>query len=185
MQYRWETSSQLSRCITFPSSLWNCWQHGTPAYGRARQRQSAFIKGRCLHDNFLLVRQVAKRMHPRECPGALLKRDISRAFDSLSWAFLFEVLQQKGFSLRWRRWIVILLYSSSSEVRCARKENHPCPRLTAGRPNLSSPICYRHGFSLCVGHDRISIRCLFFAAGNHTSLVPLNFCRRYRSLCDD
>ena len=52
--------------------------------------QSAFILGRNLHDNFVLVRQVARRINCRKESGVLLKLDISRAFDSLDWAFLFE-----------------------------------------------------------------------------------------------
>ena len=76
--------------------------------------QSAFIKGRNLHDNFLLVRQVARSLHHRRAKGVLLKLDISRAFDSLSWPFLFEVLRAKGFSSTWRSWISILLRTASS-----------------------------------------------------------------------
>ena len=51
--------------------------------------QSAFVKGRHLHDNFLLVRQVARKIHARRQPGVFLKLEISRAFDSLSWPLLF------------------------------------------------------------------------------------------------
>ena len=46
--------------------------------------QSAFIKGRVLHDNFLMVRHVARRIHARRAPGMFLKLDISKAFDKLS-----------------------------------------------------------------------------------------------------
>ena len=59
--------------------------------------QSAFISGRSLHDNFLLVRQVARKIHACKIPGVFLKLDISKVFDSLSWPFLFEVLRSKGF----------------------------------------------------------------------------------------
>lgn len=58
--------------------------------------QSAFIRGHNLHDNFLLVRRVAKRLHNWKIIGNLLKLDISCAFDLLSCVFLFDVLQQKG-----------------------------------------------------------------------------------------
>ena len=88
-----------------------------PCMGELVQvNQSAFFKGRCLHDNFLLVRQMARRLHQRKAKGVLLKLDISRAFDSLSWPFLFEVLRAKGFSEVWLSWLTTLLSSASSRV---------------------------------------------------------------------
>jgi hypothetical protein len=78
--------------------------------------QSAFIRGRSLHDNFMLVRQVARRINSKRWPGVLLKLDISRAFDSLSWAFLMEVLRKLGFSERFLRWVALMLYTASTKV---------------------------------------------------------------------
>ena len=78
--------------------------------------QSVFIKGRNLHDNFLLVRQVARSLHRRKSKGVMLKLDISKAFDSLSWPFLFEVLQAKGFSETWLSCISTLLSTAHSRV---------------------------------------------------------------------
>ncbi|KAM0899969.1 hypothetical protein ACQ4PT_020948 [Festuca glaucescens] len=63
--------------------------------------QPAFIKGRNLHDNFILVRQMARRINSRKEVVVLLKLDISRAFDSLSWSFLLEVLRRMGFPDGW------------------------------------------------------------------------------------
>ena len=51
--------------------------------------ESAFICGGHLHDNFLLVRQVVRKIHVRKEADVFLKLDISRAFDSLAWPFLF------------------------------------------------------------------------------------------------
>ena len=62
--------------------------------------QSAFIKGRCIHDNFVLVQQTAKFLHQQKQPRILLKLDISKAFDSVSWPFLLEILEKRGFSPR-------------------------------------------------------------------------------------
>jgi hypothetical protein len=78
--------------------------------------QSAFVKGRSLHDNFILVRQVARKINLRKQKGVLLKLDIARAFDSLSWAFLFEVLSHMGFSETFCNWLAILLRTATTRV---------------------------------------------------------------------
>nr|XP_051201783.1 uncharacterized protein LOC127315326 [Lolium perenne] len=78
--------------------------------------QSAFIRGRCLHDNFMLVRQVARRINTRRQTGLLLKLDLSRAFDTMSWSFLFEVLRHMGFGDLFLRWIGILLQTANTRV---------------------------------------------------------------------
>ncbi|KAM0904438.1 hypothetical protein ACQ4PT_017999 [Festuca glaucescens] len=78
--------------------------------------QSAFVRGRCLHDNFVLVRQVARRVNQKKVPGVLLKLDLSRAFDSMSWAFPFEVLRRRGFGALFLKWIALLLYMANTRV---------------------------------------------------------------------
>ena len=55
--------------------------------------QSAFVKGRSLHDNFMLVQSMARRLHALKNPTILLKLDISKAFDSVQWPFLLEVME--------------------------------------------------------------------------------------------
>jgi len=59
--------------------------------------QSAFIKGRFILDNFMLVQHTTKFLHQQKQPRILLKLDITKAFDSVSWPFLLEVLQSLGF----------------------------------------------------------------------------------------
>lgn len=60
--------------------------------------QSAFIKGRQIHDNFRSVHLAAKHLHARRCKSILLKVDIAKAFDTVNWQFLLELLQHIGFS---------------------------------------------------------------------------------------
>ena len=62
--------------------------------------QSAFIVGRCIHDNFLLVQQTTRHLHNLKQPRVMLKLDIARAFDSVSWAFLLDTLRHLGFGRR-------------------------------------------------------------------------------------
>lgn len=78
---------------------------------------SAFIKGRCIQDNFLLVQQTTKYLHQQKLSHVLLKLDITKAFDSMSWLpFLLEILKHWRFRNRWFSTISSLLYSSSTKV---------------------------------------------------------------------
>ena len=78
--------------------------------------QSAFIKRRCIQDNFLYVRNLARAYHRTKTPALLLKMDISKAFDSVSWEYIFELLEARGFPQRWRDWLALIFTSSTSSV---------------------------------------------------------------------
>jgi hypothetical protein len=64
--------------------------------------QSAFIKGRFIKDNFMQVQQTSRFLHQQNRACLLFKLDITKAFDSVSWPSLIEVLQALGFGQVWR-----------------------------------------------------------------------------------
>jgi len=76
--------------------------------------QNAFIKGRFIQDNFMLVQQTARYLHQQKQARVLLKLDITKAFDSVSWPFLLEVLRKLGFGQIWCDIVSGLLSSSST-----------------------------------------------------------------------
>jgi mannosylglycoprotein endo-beta-mannosidase len=78
--------------------------------------QSAFIKKRNIHDNFLYVRNLTRRFHRTKTSALLLKLDISKAFDSVRWDYLLSVMQHRGFPTRWQNWVTTLLSSSSLRI---------------------------------------------------------------------
>jgi len=96
-----------------------------------RNNQSAFIKGRCIHDNFTTVSLTCKWLHARRFPCLLIKVDIAKAFDSVSWPFLLELLRHIGFPQRWTDLLSILLSSASTKV------------LVNGRPGRR--LCHARG----------------------------------------
>ena len=78
--------------------------------------QSAFIKGRFILDNFMLVHHTTRFLHQQKQARILLKLDITKAFDSVSWPFSLEVLQQLGFGPIWCDIISGLLCSSTTQI---------------------------------------------------------------------
>lgn len=57
--------------------------------------QSAFVRGRRIHDNFMFVQQMVRLLHKNKKEAhILLKLNISKAFDSVSWSFLLEILSR-------------------------------------------------------------------------------------------
>jgi hypothetical protein len=78
--------------------------------------QSTFIEQRSIQDNFLYTQNLVRALHHTKEPGLFLKLDIAKAFDSVRWDFLTEVMEQFGFGPRWRDWVTALLVSASTAV---------------------------------------------------------------------
>jgi hypothetical protein len=80
------------------------------------KNQNAFIRARSIQDNFKYVQRAAVLIRKSKVPMLLLKLDISKAFDTLSWPFLIELLRARGFGQRWCRWISALLSTATSRI---------------------------------------------------------------------
>lgn len=48
------------------------------------------MQKQCIHDNFLHVQNLVKELHRTSRHGLFLKLDISKAFDSVGWAYLLD-----------------------------------------------------------------------------------------------
>jgi hypothetical protein len=62
------------------------------------------------------VRGLARHYHRTKTLACLFKLYISKAFDTVSWEYLLEMLSHRGFSSRWTDWLAKILSSSSSVV---------------------------------------------------------------------
>ncbi|GKV02210.1 hypothetical protein SLEP1_g14669 [Rubroshorea leprosula] len=71
--------------------------------------QSAFVPGRMIQDNILVAHEAFHSLKLRRnkgCPYMAVKLDIRKAYDSVRWSFLQDVLRAFGFCERWVQWIM-------------------------------------------------------------------------------
>ncbi|KAL3524881.1 hypothetical protein ACH5RR_013253 [Cinchona calisaya] len=67
--------------------------------------QNAFIPGRNITDNVLLMNEIVRNYHRAEGkPRAVIKVDIMKAYDTLNWRFLFIAMKYLGFPEKFIRW---------------------------------------------------------------------------------
>jgi hypothetical protein len=86
--------------------------------------QSAFVRGRNIHDNFILVQHMVKSLHKKKEAHVLLNLDMCTAFDSVSWSFLLEIMTKIGFVQRWLD-LICLILSTSTQVLVNREPGDP------------------------------------------------------------
>jgi hypothetical protein len=55
-------------------------------------------------------------MWKRKIPKILLNLDISKAFDTVAWPFLLELMRAWGFGRKWCDWIALLISTASTRI---------------------------------------------------------------------
>eukprot|EP00253_Pinus_taeda_P019391 PITA_19391 len=74
--------------------------------------QSSYVEGRQITDGIILTHEIIHSLKQTKKPGMLLKIDLSKAFDSISWDYMQKILRAFGFANAWIRWISNLISSS-------------------------------------------------------------------------
>lgn len=74
------------------------------------ENQSGFIKGRLIMKNVLLAQEIAQNISKYNKGGnIIIKLDMAKAYDRMSWSFLQAVLLKFGFATTWVDWIMRLI----------------------------------------------------------------------------
>ncbi|XP_042483480.1 uncharacterized protein LOC122063840, partial [Macadamia integrifolia] len=81
------------------------------------EEQGAFQKGKVIQTNISLASELANLMFEGTRGGGMgIKIDIQKAFDTISWSFLFKVLKKFGFPDTWIDWLHQILRTSRISV---------------------------------------------------------------------
>ncbi|GJW67965.1 RNA-directed DNA polymerase, eukaryota, reverse transcriptase zinc-binding domain protein [Tanacetum coccineum] len=95
------------------------------------KNQSAFIPNRHIHDNIMLAQELFKGYDRKMGPKRVaLKVDIQKAYDTVNWQFLEDILRGFGFHNRMVEWIMKCVTTTSFSV-CVNGES--CGYFKGGR----------------------------------------------------
>lgn len=78
--------------------------------------QTGFQKNRQMAESYIYAQQILQHSKKNNVPLALLKLDIKKAFDTISWEFILRIMQQLGFPVQWIQWIHDAVLQGSSQV---------------------------------------------------------------------
>lgn len=78
--------------------------------------QTGFLKGRSISENFVYATELIQCCYQRKAPTLVLKLDFAKAFDSVDWDALMNMLMARGFPSLWCDWMKELLQTSKSAV---------------------------------------------------------------------
>ena len=78
--------------------------------------QNAFVEGRQILDAVLIANELVDSSLRRKKCGLVCKLDIEKAYDSISWEFLYKVLDKMGFGSRWLSWMKWCISTASFSI---------------------------------------------------------------------
>ncbi|XP_043717741.1 uncharacterized protein LOC122665656 [Telopea speciosissima] len=81
------------------------------------EEQGAFQKGKIIFSNIGVASELTNMMKAKSFGESLgLKLDVQKAYDTLEWQFLFDVLEKFGFHAKWIYWIHQILDSTRLSI---------------------------------------------------------------------
>ena len=77
--------------------------------------QTGFIAGRYIGENTRLIYDIMDHTEQNNLPGLLLLVYFEKAFDSVSWSFIYKVLEYFGFGQSIISWVK--LFNNNAKLR--------------------------------------------------------------------
>lgn len=80
------------------------------------ENQSAFIGGRQFLDRIVVLNEAIHEARWRKMRSFIFKIDFERAYDSVSWGFLDDMMVLLNFNLKWRAWTKECVSTTTTSV---------------------------------------------------------------------
>nr|GEV35383.1 RNA-directed DNA polymerase, eukaryota [Tanacetum cinerariifolium] len=107
------TNDEIKRAV------WDCGTYKAPGpdgFTFVNEVQSAFIADRQILDGPFILNEVIQWCKSKHKQALIFKVDFEKAYDSVRWDFLDEVLRKFGFGNKWCKWIQCFLRSSRGSI---------------------------------------------------------------------
>ncbi|XP_016178837.1 uncharacterized protein LOC107621322 [Arachis ipaensis] len=154
--------------------------------GLVGETQSAFVKGRKIHDGALIACETVHWLKLRKKEAAIIKLDFQKAYDRVKWSFVDIVLQKMGFGSRWRAWVMECVGTASIIIGEAVRNGRISSLLVGGDNIELSHIQFANDTILFCPPEEESVknykrllRCFELMSGlsinfDKSSLIPIN-----------
>lgn len=86
--------------------------------------QTAFVKSRSMMESFLVTRELLTFCTKKKLPSVLYMVDFEKAFDTVNWCYLINILVERGFPPRWVAVVLNILSLFSSMVKVNGSQTH-------------------------------------------------------------
>ncbi|KAK1258252.1 hypothetical protein QJS04_geneDACA012762 [Acorus gramineus] len=107
--------------------------------------QTAFVKGQNISHGILLAHELIRYLNKGTSPNrAAIKVDLRKAFDSIRWPFIYNVLKGMNFPSKWIMWIKECIETPKFSILINGSPNgfFWCElRFKARGPTITTPLC--------------------------------------------
>jgi hypothetical protein len=80
------------------------------------EAQTAFVKDRLILDGVLIANEVVDEARRTKKELMLFKVDFKKAYDSVDWGYLDEIMGKMAFPALWRKWIRECVSTATASV---------------------------------------------------------------------
>nr|GEV98791.1 reverse transcriptase domain-containing protein [Tanacetum cinerariifolium] len=120
--------------------------------------QTDFLLNRQIHNGPFIINEILARCKLKKKQAMIFKVDFAKAYDSIRWDFLDDVLISFGFGSKWRSWIRGSLFSGKASI------------LVNGSPTLEIFTGFRVYHSITLSHLFYADDAVFIGEWSHSNL---------------